>query len=56
MSLGGDIMEEMYNKQVQEFLVILQEASKSESKEGEEALYWLEKYKKHFKNFGIYGE
>lgn len=52
--MGGEIMEEMYDKRVQEFLEVLKMAAKVESKEGEEAEYWLEKYTKHFKGFGIY--
>lgn len=48
MSIGGEIMEEWYEAQLVAFRQVLIRASKSESKEGEEAAYWLAKFDEHF--------
>lgn len=62
MSLGGEIMEEHYDKLIQDFLKKLEDRAKLPFG-GDVAgfaqattLSWvIEKYKEHFKNNGIYG-
>lgn len=55
MSMGGEMMEEHYDKLVQEFLVKLTEKGyKAPESERSIIKEIIEDYKTHFKNNGVY--
>lgn len=56
MSMGGDIMEEHYDKLIQDFLTKLKKMHMIPDDPREKLMIWnvIEKYKEHFKNNGIY--
>ena len=58
MSIGGEIMEEHYDKLIQGFLIKLQAMEDRAGYYGStESVFWhvIDEYKEHFKNNGIYG-
>lgn len=56
MSLGGDIVEEHYDRLVRDFLAKLEKMHMIPDDPREKLVIWkiIEKYKEHFKNNGIY--
>lgn len=55
MSIGGEIIEEMYDKRISEFLEVLNRTRVITLENASLLANIIEKYKEHFKNFGIYG-